>query len=215
MKIRAWSAARQIDGLYFLADSGDAHTNHLTPQFGFGLYGIRVTLDHMLNSLPETSAELDCRPVQPADVPALAAIAQHAFITSRFYGDPHFSTADCDRLYETWLRKSCLENYADAVFVAVQGDQPVAFVTCELDRAAGTGTLPLVGVAESLRGRGIGQGLVAHVLHWFAQQGVRRVSIVADGSNIPAQRLYQKCGFRTRQVQLWYHRWFMDQEHGA
>jgi hypothetical protein len=34
------------------------------------------------------------------------------------------------------------------------------------------------------------------------------VKTVTQGRNIPAQRTYQRCGFQTAAVQLWYHRWF-------
>jgi hypothetical protein len=35
------------------------------------------------------------------------------------------------------------------------------------------------------------------------------VNVVTQGRNSKAQRLYERCGFLTRSVQLWYHRWFM------
>jgi ribosomal protein S18 acetylase RimI-like enzyme len=52
---------------------------------------------------------------------------------------------------------------------------------------------------------------MAHTLHWLAQRQQRNASIVMDGSNIAAQRLYQKCGFRSHKVELWYHKWFTDE----
>jgi ribosomal protein S18 acetylase RimI-like enzyme len=33
------------------------------------------------------------------------------------------------------------------------------------------------------------------------------VSVVTQGRNVAAQRLYQRAGFVTASTQLWYHRW--------
>jgi dTDP-4-amino-4,6-dideoxy-D-galactose acyltransferase len=79
-------------------------------------------------------------------------------------------------------------------------------VTC-LRGDAGTGSIGLVGVAEAARGRGLGGRLVAAALGWFAGQGVERVEVVTQGRNVAAQRLYQAHGFRTRRVEVSFHRW--------
>jgi dTDP-4-amino-4,6-dideoxy-D-galactose acyltransferase len=50
--------------------------------------------------------------------------------------------------------------------------------------------------------------LVDQALAWFAQQKVTRVQVVTQGRNILAQRMYQRSGFVTHTVKLWYHRWF-------
>lgn len=212
-EIQAWCTAQQIDGLYFLADSADAPTIQQAAQAGFLLSGLRMTMDRDLTALsPLTkAAAVQFRDARPEDVPALEAITVGAYNSSRFYNDPHFAPADCDRLYQTWIRRSCLDGFADAVLIAVQQDQPVAFMTCRVEDSGDSGSIPLVGVAAALRGSGLGQSLMAYVLQWFAQRQVCHVSVVVDGNNIPGQRLYQKCGFRTRAVQLWYHKWFSEQ----
>ena len=39
-------------------------------------------------------------------------------------------------------------------------------------------------------------------------RGIDRVQVVTQGRNVRAQRVYQRCGFVSAQLQLWYHRWF-------
>ena len=116
----------------------------------------------------------------------------------------------CSALYQTWIRRSCLEDYADAVWVAEIAGQPAGYVTCHLDQQAKDGSIGLVGIAEQARGQKVGEQLVKRALDWFAGQGMATVSVVTQGSNIAAQRLYQKCGFASRSLQLWYHKWYVN-----
>jgi dTDP-4-amino-4,6-dideoxy-D-galactose acyltransferase len=44
---------------------------------------------------------------------------------------------------------------------------------------------------------------------------MRSVTGATQGRNIVMQRLFQKCGFVTRSVELWYHRWAARQPHGS
>jgi dTDP-4-amino-4,6-dideoxy-D-galactose acyltransferase len=85
--------------------------------------------------------------------------------------------------------------------------KPAGYITCQLVNEQ-TGQIGLLGVDVTAQGRGGGRRLVTMALDWFAAKGVTRVIVVTQGRNIRAQRLYQKCGFMTASLQLWYHRWF-------
>jgi dTDP-4-amino-4,6-dideoxy-D-galactose acyltransferase len=47
-------------------------------------------------------------------------------------------------------------------------------------------------------------------LGWFAQHGCDRVQVVTQGRNLAAQRLYQRAGFLTADLKLWYHKWYQN-----
>ena len=70
------------------------------------------------------------------------------------------------------------------------------------------GEIALVGVQARARGRGIGQALLQAARTWFEENGLRAIRVATQGRNLAAQRLYQRNGFRTETVQLYYHRWF-------
>jgi ribosomal protein S18 acetylase RimI-like enzyme len=211
-EILDWSQRQRIEGLYFLTDAGDMLSRQVAQERGFVLHGIRVCLDRITQASPAMAPPHGwlLRPALAEDVPALEAIARSAYTGSRFYSDPHFHREACDRMYEIWIRKSCLENFADAVFVLETEAGIVGYISCDTDPGTGEGKIPLVGLAEAWRGQGMGQYLLHHALHWFAQQQISRVNVVTDGGNIAAQRLYQKCGFRTQSIQLWFHKWFIE-----
>jgi dTDP-4-amino-4,6-dideoxy-D-galactose acyltransferase len=210
-EIQAWITAEQLDGVYFLAAADDALTVRLAEDHGFRLQDVRMTFARdFRETLPAVAleGELTLRLAQSADVEALRATARSAYQHTRFYNDPHFSAAQCAALYDVWLTRSITDpTYADSTFVAVWQAQAVGYVACHLRPATHTGTIGLVGITEQARGQAIGQKLVLTALHWFQQQGMTQVEVTTQGRNIGAQRLYQRCGFLTQSVALWYHWW--------
>jgi ribosomal protein S18 acetylase RimI-like enzyme len=94
------------------------------------------------------------------------------------------------------------------VLVARDEGRAVGFVTCDVDAATNWGSIGLLGVDESARGRGVGRALTQGALAWFAQRALPGVTVITQGRNVVAQRLYQRCGFVTRSVRLYYHKWY-------
>lgn len=208
-EVLMWCKSNAIDCLYFLADMDDARTARLAEEHNFRLVDIRVTLERRINVFPEEeegSVQNVVRLCIPNDVQALRAIARVSHLDSRFYYDSIFPKSQCDALYETWIEKSC-SGYADAVIVAELSGELVGYVSCHLlDQVKGQ--IGLFGIRPDLKERGLGRKLIDESLRWFFRQERKEVMVVTQGRNINAQRLYQKCGFLTQSVQLWYHRWF-------
>jgi dTDP-4-amino-4,6-dideoxy-D-galactose acyltransferase len=203
-QIRSWCDSQSIDCLYFLADSDHAETVRLAEQAHFHLVDVRVTLAMKLASwVPSGPVQDYVRCFKEEDLPALRAIARVSHRDSRFYYDENLPHSLCDALYEAWIENSA-RGYAQAVLVAVVHDEPVGYISCHL---ASAGRIGLFAVAENAQGQGLGQQLVFAAFRWFLDRKVPEVSVVTQGRNIRGQRLYQKCGFSTRSVQLWYHYW--------
>ena len=205
-RIEEWCEQQQVQCLYFLADSSDPATGNLAARHGFRFVDIRLTLERDLGDRPSRAGMAP--PIhlsKKEDVDDLAAIARSSHTDSRFYFDTRFPRERCDTLYDTWLRKSCLEGYANAVLVAEQDLRPVGYISCTV--TDGVGQIGLIGVADSARGRGHGSRLVRSALAWFEQNQASRIRVVTQGRNVQAQRLYQHCGFITASVELWHHRW--------
>ena len=205
-----WCRAARIDCLYFLADADHDDTVLLAEAAGFHLVDLRLTFDRKLAAPPMTGiyqpATPDIRLATAADIPQLRAMAGANHHDSRFYFDRRFPRALCDELYATWVEKSCT-GYADALLVADRDGTAVGYLSCHL-RPEQCGQIGLVGMHESMQGQGLGRKLVDESLRWFSSAGATRVEVVTQGRNAAAQRLYQQAGFKTRTLQLWYHRWF-------
>jgi ribosomal protein S18 acetylase RimI-like enzyme len=169
------------------------------------LVDIRVTFARPVPAGVVPEAEV--RPARPEDLAPLSPLCRTGFREGRFHADGRFDPGVCDAFYDTWLKNS-LNGFADAVWVMEHSGAAAGFITCHADRDAGRGSIGLVGVAESARGRGYGHRLVRQALAWASGQGLSTLSVVTQGRNVAAQRLYQRETFLTESVGLWYHKWF-------
>lgn len=207
MEINLWCRENSIDCLYFLADMIDKGTVTTAEIGRFHLVDIRVTMEKEIETpvVKTKNTSMILRPAIPNDVPLLRKIAAKNHRFSRFYYDGNFPVELCDKFYETWIENSC-NNFADAVIVADVDGFPAGYITCSLTNQ--TGQIGLLGIEPSFQGKGIGNALLNGSLRWFTGQGVKKTVVVTQGRNISAQRLYQKNGFITADIKLWYHKWF-------
>lgn len=169
---------------------------------GYDIADIRVTLDRPLTRRPPVSVE-EIRPFVRTDLPALIKIARRSHRITRFYADLGFPDERCDDLYETWIRNS-VDGWAHTVLVAGVG--PVGYCTVHVDD--GVASIGLIAVEGSARGRGVGQRLVHGAIWRGYQAGADRMTVVTQGRNIQAQRVFQRCGFRTTSTEIWLHKHF-------
>ena len=207
-RIDGWCIANKIDCLYLLADAGERATLRIAQEHGFVLVDLRVSFELPLDgtqACPNRTSRVVVRPWCQSDLPTLKEIARVSHRETRFYADPNFDDALCDAFYATWIENSC-HGYADAVFVPECEQQPCGYVTCHV-RGQKTGQIGLIGLGSHIRGKGIGRTMINEALHWFAAQGVTRVTVTTQGANLDAVRFYERCGFMTSSLQFWFHRW--------
>jgi len=195
--------------VHFLADADHDASVRLAEQTGFHLVDLRMTYEWQTTTLSpgQISGDILLRDHLPSDLPALQVIARSSYGHSRYYYDQHYARERCDDLYAEWIAKSCRET-AERVLVAEQGGELIGYLTYHLDKDSQRGYIGLVGIRADARGNGVGRFLVHGAQEWFGAQGARVVSVITQGRNISAQRLYQRRGFITSMVQLWYHKWF-------
>jgi dTDP-4-amino-4,6-dideoxy-D-galactose acyltransferase len=206
--VEAWAQSNAIDCLYLLAEP-DPATMHLAGDAGFRFIDIRSTFEVELSQGQIGRSEKGC-PIRVAtldDVPELRRIAGESHHQTRFYVDGNFPLNACDELYRIWIERSCKEPcLGSTVLVAEEDSRAIGYISCSL--STNFGEIGLVGVDSIYQGRGWGERLVRRALLWFRNRGAARAIVVTQGSNVSAQRLYERCGFLVSSVRLWYHRWF-------
>jgi GNAT superfamily N-acetyltransferase len=211
-QIGDWAQQERIDCLYLLADPGDPRTIRLAEQSGFRLVDVRLTYQHPPGVDRPAARDLPSvllRPSQPGDIPELEALAGQLFTGTRFFFDDRFPPEAGKALYQTWIRSS-VEGYADCVTVAEAEGRIAGFITAHLPAGDAGARIGLVGVASFYRGAKVGQRLVNAVLEWFHARAAGPVFVSTQAHNIPAQRLYQSCGFLAHSTGIWYHKWLTD-----
>jgi ribosomal protein S18 acetylase RimI-like enzyme len=148
------------------------------------------------------------RPFHDADRSAIHRITAECFeqvslhaLAQRRYG-PFRSTAwqerkladvDCD-----------LEDDPAGVFVAVEDDCVVGFITTRSDERTGIGHILNVAVDPDCQGRGLGSALIGHALAHFTQHGMTHAKIKTLVGNAAGERLYPKLGFEELARQIHY-----------
>lgn len=200
-----WCRAERIDCLYLRSDADDVTTLRAAGEHGFRFVDVRVTFDCELAKLPTPSAHEGIRSARAEDVPALRAIAAYNHTNTRFYADGRFPRERCDELYATWIEKS-VNGWAERVLVPDEGGGALGYLSIHL-RPENTAEIGLVGLAKEAQGRGLGKQLVESAIAWMRAKGCARATVVTQGRNLAAQRLYQAAGFRTCAMELWHHRW--------
>jgi len=62
-----------------------------------------------------------------------------------------------------------------------------------------------IGLRKAFRGRKLGERLFRELVAFASRQGMRRMTLEVRVSNVPAQRLYEKFGFRVEGVRRGYY----------
>lgn len=202
--IDAWAREREIDCLYFRARADDRSTLEVAPEAGFRLVDVRLELARPVDGVGGAAA---VRPHRSSDLPALRTIARTSHDNTRFFADPRFPDERCRDLYAAWIENSCA-GWADEVLVAEHDGRAAGYLTCNLDGEGGTVSIGLIGVAADQRERGLGSALLAGALAWASNRSASVLSVVTQGTNVRAQRLFQRAGFRTAGASLWFHKWY-------
>jgi dTDP-4-amino-4,6-dideoxy-D-galactose acyltransferase len=140
-----------------------------------------------------------------SDSSQLEKIARTCFKNSRYYHPP-FCKANGDRLVETWVNKSIRGTFDDICLKIEQKYQAVGFITAKYK--TGMARIGLVGLKNGYRSKGLGKELLLSLSDFLADKGVKKLSVVTQGSNTGAQNFYFKNGFKLKNVSLWFYRIF-------
>jgi dTDP-4-amino-4,6-dideoxy-D-galactose acyltransferase len=207
--VLAEAAGSGIELLYFLATADDPETIRVAQHAGFQLVDVRVELEADAAAVTRIDSPAPpgyaLRRATAADVRVLRAIAAGAYTNSRFFADDRIDRSRAEELYATWIERSVCGDLADIVLVADLDGTPCAYITGRIRNDGAS--IGLLGVARSARGRGLGGRLVRSFAEFASDRGGTTVTVVTQGRNVNAQRIYQRCGFLTRSTNLWFHRW--------
>jgi len=208
-----WCERYKVHCLYFSADGTDADTLSVAASEGFAYVDTRVDLQNSASARENTEVGVDLgfREARSDDLPVLCSIARRAHTDTRFFKDPKFPKDRAAELYAKWLERDLTEQ---TVLIAYKPNSPspvLGYITCQSSDKE-FGRIGLIGVAEAARNRGVGGALVEAGLQHFRNAGKPIVRVATQATNVTAMRLYESAGFKTREVSIWFHRWFKPAE---
>ena len=124
---------------------------------------------------------------------------------SRFKVDCNFKKGTFENLYKLWIEKSIYREIASEVFVYLEKDAPIGFITIQINGS--TADIGLFAVNVNERNKAIGKKLLVKAEEYCKENFVKNIRVVTQRNNISAMNFYQKNGFKLVQNENIYHKW--------
>jgi dTDP-4-amino-4,6-dideoxy-D-galactose acyltransferase len=206
-----WCNERKIRCLYFAADGTDAETLRQAHLAGFQFVDVRVDLEMDGDLLPAKSGmDSEIRRVVREEVEHIQQIARKAHHDTRFFKDLNFDRLKCENLYARWVQRDFESGNVLGYFPKNREDAG-GYVTLAME-SPGCPRIGLIALEEALRGQGLGSQLLDAALRTAVEMHAESIRVATQGTNVPALKLYEKAGFRVRDVKIWFHKWFSNLE---
>lgn len=135
----------------------------------------------------------------------LEELAFEAGKYSHFLNDPKFPRDLFVKTYQNWIANSANKTLAKKILVIWRDQIIVGMVT--LGEKNQRGDIGLLGVSENFRRHGFGKQLVQAAQMEFIRQGYATAQVVTQLQDVPACKLYEKCGYTIEKIDNYYHFW--------
>lgn len=187
------------DCIFVRSPSDDTALLWALAENGFRPLVPMVTLGRELNgdSSAVPPAGLRVGEVRKEEIDEVQRMAGTAFRWGRFVAEMRFPREGVERLHGTWARNCCLGTQAERVLVARDEHKVLGFIAVKFQevREARVGSIELIAIAESSRGRGLGAALVSEGCKWLSSS-TAYVVVRTELPNSAALRMYEAQGFR-------------------
>lgn len=164
---------------------------HALERTGFILVDGLVTLKTNVLDIKKEKYPIEIREASSKDLADLKKLTLNLYSISRIFNDPLISRSKANEFFLRWIENSILKKVADATLIWQENNEILGYVTLQKK-----GQIPLLGVSNKARGRGIAKKLIRYSLNKFKEWGVEKVIIETQMINIPALRVYHDNGFK-------------------
>ena len=207
-RVSQYVRKKDIRLIEYLCNCHDKKSVRLAEQNGYEFKDIRLTYEKKLTRKVnvELNEEIQFGSAQAEHIPALRKMSRNLYLDSRYYYDRNIDKDRIAEFYMDWVEKAVKKEYDDECYVYLINQVPKAYCSVKYN-SDDLAQIGLVGVSNSHTGKGLGGQLMHNVSNSLIEKGCKRIQVVTQGRNYPAQRLYQKNGFLTHSTELWYHKW--------
>ena len=208
-RINKFVKKNKIKLIQYLCDCHDRKSVSLAEQNKFAFKDIRLTFEKNLRDR-KTKKDLlnkNFKIAKSKDVNQICKISDSIYKDSRYYFDKKFDKKKVQEFYNLWVQRAVKNLFDNLCLIYCRYNKPVSYCTLRyIDKKKVV--IGLFGVNKNLIGKGIGKKLIKGVFSFLIARGYKKITVVTQGRNLNAQRLYQKSGFITKKTELWYHKWY-------
>ena len=192
----------------YLCNCHDKQSVNLAEKNNFKFKDIRLTYERKISNQEDIFLDRDMKfgIALKKDISKLRKLSKNIYLDSRYYFDDNFNKSKVQEFYMSWVEKSVKKIFDDECYILSKRKNLVAYCSIRYLNKFET-NIGLIGVDPKEAGKGNGKKILNKVFNVLYKKGVRRISVVSQGRNYAAQRLYQKNGFLTSSTELWYHKW--------
>jgi len=194
----------------YLCNCHDSNSVKITAENSFIFADIRLSFEKRLLEKKNIclSEEFIFSLANKKNIPALLEITKDLYLDSRYYYDENFDRNKASIFYQNWVEKAVLGTFDDECYCIFKKSTvtPIGFCTIKYDVSQGA-SIGLMGLSLEYQGRGLAQTLLNLVFNSLIDKSIDKISVVTQGRNFAAQRLYQRVGFLTKTTEIWYHKW--------
>ena len=170
--------------------------------FGFRAIDTQVTFEKTVTGNQNYIGKCTLRWANSGDEEAVAQLAKHNSITSRFHLDPAIPKQTADRVKEEWVRNYFRGRRGNRLAFAQVDQKPSGFLQL-IHGSDGLMIIDLIATDGSERRKGIASDMIAFCEN--EGRGFSRIRVGTQASNRPSIQLYEKLGFKATSVEYIFH----------
>jgi len=198
---------QKVKLVYWQANSTDKKSKDTARELKGHLCNKQITFSIDLNKIKPT-------PKKPQEIkvyrcktptPEMKKMAIQIGEPSRFGVDPKMPKKLFHKMYHAWLENSVNGTIADKVLVIKNKTKIIGMITLGVKNKRGD--IGLIAVNTKHRGKKFGTKLIEAAENYFIKNGLSKLQVVTQKSNIPACKLYKKSGFKEEKIDNFYHFW--------
>ena len=171
---------------------------------------VYYSFDLAKRTIPEDFPRAMVRKIVPGDEVQVQRVAAAAFqgYYGHYHADPNLDSGKCDEGYVSWAVRSCTSRQvATEVLVAEIDHNVVGFATLRLNSSE-EGEGVLFAVAPEAQGSGIYRSFMVRGMQWCKEQGVKRMVVSTQVTNVAVQKVWCRVGFEPAHSYYTFHKWF-------
>lgn len=134
----------------------------------------------------------------------MQSLAEPIYLQSRYHKDKKLKESSSRELYYRWIENSLFHGYAQFALLAWYRKEPIGI--CTVREAGSSAFIDLLGVSPEHQRKGIASQLLFQTIKYARSKNAKKVLVVTEAENVPANIFYQRNHFLVEKVELVYHK---------